>query len=92
MFCFLCCGSSCCGFSFLATTTHFTWIVRCTAIFGQGAGRCGFNHWRCHFGSYRCFNCGCRFCNRSGLNHWGWLGNHDFGNRCWRFFYRWGRF
>ena len=92
MFCFPCRGSSCCGFSFLATTTHFTWVVRCTAVFSQGADRCGFNHWRCHFGNDRCFNHGRRFNDRSRLNHWGWLGNHDFGNRCRRFFYHWGRF
>ena len=34
-------GSSCCSggcLGFFATTAHFTWIVRRTTIFGQGAG------------------------------------------------------
>lgn len=92
MLCFLCCGSRCSGFSFLATTTHFTWVVRGTAVFGQGTDRCCFNHWRGNFGNHRRFNHGCRFNDRSRLNHGGWLGNHDFGNRCRRVFYHWGRF
>jgi hypothetical protein len=80
------CGSGCSsgGFSFPATTTHFTWVVRRTAVFGQGTGRRGFNHGRCDFNNYGRFNHGCR------LNHWGWLGNH-FGSRCRRFFYHRGR-
>ena len=80
------CGSGCSsgGFSFLAATTHFTWVVWRTAVFGQGAGRRGFNHGRCDFGNHWRFNHGCR------LNHWGGLGNH-FGNRCRRFFHHRGR-
>lgn len=95
MLCFLCRGSccgSCCGFSFLATTTHFTWVVRGTAVFGQCTDRGCFNHRCCHFGNYRSFNHGRRFYDRSRLNHWGWLGDHDFGNRRWRFFHHRGRF
>ena len=80
------------GFGFLATTTHFTWVVRGTAVFGQGAGRCCLNHGCGNFGNHRRFNHWRRFNDRSRLNHWGWFGNHDFGNRCWRFFCRWGRF
>ncbi len=71
-------GSSSSGgcLSFLAATTHFTWIVRRTAVFAQGAGRSSFNH--------GCFN----FSNNRGFNsHWCRLGNHDFNHRCWRFLY-----
>ena len=92
MFCFLCRCSCCGGFSFLATTTHFTWVVRRTAVFGQGADRRSFNHWRSNFGYHRRFNHWRSLNDRSWLDHWGWLSHHDFGNRCWRFFYHWGRF
>ena len=80
------CGSGCSSgsFSCLATTTHFTWVVRRTAIFGQGANGSRFNHRRCDFGNHWRFNHGCR------LDRWGWFGNH-FGNRCRRFFYHGGR-
>ncbi|MCT4480239.1 hypothetical protein N0U24_24310, partial [Peribacillus frigoritolerans] len=62
-----------------------TWVVRCTAVFGQGAGRCGFNHWSGDFSHHWRFNHGRWF------NHWRRLGNRDFCNRCWRFFYHRGR-
>lgn len=97
MFCFLGLvlyrlGCGCSSFGFLAATTHFTWVVRRTAVFGEGACRCSFNHRGCHFGNHRGlnFNHGGRLHNRRRLNHWGWLGD-DFGNRCRRFFYHWGR-
>ena len=79
------CRSSGGSFGFLAATTHFTWIVRCTTIFGQGAGGRCFNHRSGDFGNHWRFNHGCRFGyhDRSGFNH--------FGHRCWRFFYHRGR-
>lgn len=43
---------------FTLTATHFTRVVRCAAIAGQGAGRCGFDH-RSRFGNGRgCSRCG----------------------------------
>lgn len=73
---------------FTLATTHFTWVVRRTAVFGEGAGR-GFNHWGGHFGNHWGFHDHRsrlgnhnRFCNhrRFGDNH--------FSSRCWSFFYR----
>src|SRR5471032_317044 len=80
-------GSGCSGggLSFLAAATHFTWVVRRAAIFGQCAGRGCFNHRGGNFGNHWRFN------------HWRRLGNHNrsgfnhFGNRCWRFFCHRGR-
>jgi len=55
---------------FTLAATHFTWVVRCTAVAGQGADRCGFNHRRWLFGYHRCGN-------RSWCFHLGWLlGSH----------------
>jgi len=73
------------GLSFLATTTHFTWVIRRTTVLGQGAGRCGFNHRSSHFGNHRGFNHRRRLCNhyRCGFNH--------FGSRGWRFLNHRGR-
>jgi hypothetical protein len=82
-FCFLGCRSG--GLSFLATATHFTWVVRRTAVLGQGAGRRGFSRRSGDFGNYWRFN------HWRGLNDWRWLGNHGFDSRCWRFVYRRGR-
>jgi hypothetical protein len=81
------CGSGSSGgrFGFLATTAHFTWVVRRAAVFGQGAGRCGFNHRGGGFG------------NHGRFNHWRRLGNHyrsgfnHFGNRGRCGFYHGGR-
>ena len=78
-------GCGCSSFGFLAATTHFTWVIRRTAVFGQGAGRCDFNHRGSHFGNHRRFN------------HWLRLDNHHrrcfnhFGNRGRCFFYHRGR-
>jgi len=72
---------------FTLAATHFAWVVRCTAIAGQGADRrgFGFDSGCGRFGHHRC-------CNRSRLfnlgrllgryrlfNHHCWL-----GNRGWR--------
>ena len=85
-------GCGCSSFGFLAATTHFTRVVRRTAVFGEGACRCSFNHRGGHFGNHWGFNFnhGRRLSNRRRLNHWGWLGD-DFSNRCRCFFYHWGR-
>jgi hypothetical protein len=93
--CFLC-SSGCGSLSFLATATHFTWVVRRTAVFGQGAGRCGFNHRGGDFGNHWRFNHWRGLNDRCWLNDWSRLGshgfeNHGFDNRCWRFFYHGGR-
>src|SRR5450830_1286723 len=81
------CGSGSSGgsFGFLAATAHFTWVVRRTAVFGQGNGRCGFNHRGGGFGNDGRFNHWRRLGNRyrSGFNH--------FDNRGWRYFYHRGR-
>src|SRR5471032_2886533 len=76
---------------FTLATTHFTRIVRCTAIFSQGADWSGFNY-RCnHFGDNRRFN----HCRRLGSSNHG-FGNHGFCNWsfndwrwCWCFNDRW---
>src|SRR5471030_3114119 len=70
---------------FTLAATHFTRVVRRTAIFGQGTGWGGFDH-RCN-----------HFCYNRGFNHWSrlgshnhWLGHHRFSYRSfsdwrWRF-------
>ena len=85
-------GSGSSSFGFLAAATHFTWVIRRTAVFGEGACRRSFNHRGGHFGNHRGFNFnhGRRLHNRRRLNHWSWLGD-DFSNRCRCFFYHWGR-
>ena len=69
-------GCGCSSFGFLAATTHFTRVVRRTAVFGEGACRCSFNHRGGHFGNHWGFN----------FNH-----GRRLSNRCRCFFYHWGR-
>jgi hypothetical protein len=61
---------------FTLATTHFTWVVRCTATWRQGADRSGFDYRSRHLGNDRSFN-DWRFNHRRWSRFCG--GNHRLG-------------
>jgi len=80
-------GSSGSCFSFLATTTHFTRVVRRTAVFGQGADWSCFNHRSGDFGNHWRFNHWLRLGNHGN----GFRGDNHFSDWRWSFFDDWSR-